>query len=113
MIDDGYAIHYSAVERGTPIYSSEGTEVGSVDQVLDNYDEHIFDGIVLRTTGGDLRFVDAPEVDRTAQRAVTLSITAAQVEELPPPEQDPPPSLAPSTRGGFLGRIFGGGRRKS
>lgn len=85
-IDDGHAVHYTAVERGTPVFSSDEIEVGTVQQVLDNYREHIFDGLVLRTTGGDLRFVDAPEVKRTAERAVTLSIPAASVEDLPPPE---------------------------
>ena len=33
--------------------------------------------------------MDAPEVARTAERAVTLSITAAQVAELGPPEEGP------------------------
>jgi len=60
VVDDGNAIHYSAVSRGTPVYAADGTEVGTVEQVVDNYREHILDGIVLRTTAGDLRFVDAP-----------------------------------------------------
>ncbi len=87
MIDDGHAVHYTAVERGTPVFSSDEVEVGTVDQVVDNYREHIFDGIVMRTAAGDHRFVDAPEVKRTAEKAVTLTITAAEVEQLPPPEQ--------------------------
>lgn len=87
MIDDGHAVHYTAVERGTPIYSSDEVELGTVDHVLDNYREHIFDGIVMKTTGGDYRFVDAPEVRRTAERGVTLNISAAEAEALPPPEQ--------------------------
>ena len=85
MIDDGHAVHYSAVERGTPVYSSDEVELGVVEQVADNYKEHIFDGIVMRTAAGDYRFVDAPEVKRTAEKAVTLTITAAEVEQLPPP----------------------------
>ena len=68
MIDDGHAVHYSAVERGTPIYSSDEIEVGTVEQIADNYKEHIFDGIVMRTPNGEYRFVDAPEVKRTAER---------------------------------------------
>ena len=89
MIDDGSAVHYTAVERGTPIFSSDEIEVGTVAQILDNYREHIFDGIVMRTPAGEYRFVDAPEVKRTAERAVTLSITAADAERLPPPEKGP------------------------
>lgn len=87
MIDDGSAVHYTAVERGTPIFSSDEVEVGTVEEILDNYREHIFDGIVMRTPAGDYRFVDAPEVKRTAERAVTLSLTAAEAERLPPPEK--------------------------
>ena len=89
MIDDGSAVHYMAVERGTPVYSSDEVELGTVEQILDNYREHIFDGIVMRTPAGEYRFVDAPEVKRTAERAVTLSITAAEAEQLPPPEKGP------------------------
>ena len=111
MIDDGQALHYSAVERGTPVYSSDEVELGRVDAVLDNYREHIFDGIVMETTEGDLRFVDAPEVKRTAERAVTLSITAAEGAELPPPETAPP-EFAPNLRAGKIGRFFGGGWKK-
>jgi hypothetical protein len=87
MIDDGHAVHYTAVERGTPVFSSDEVELGTVEEVVDNYREHIFDGIVMRTIAGEYRFVDAPEVKRTAEKAVTLTITAAESERLPPPEQ--------------------------
>ena len=50
--------------------------------MLDNAREHIFDGIVIDTDKGR-RFVDAPEVDRIFERAVVLSITAAEAEALP------------------------------
>jgi len=89
MIDDGSAVHYTAVPKGAPVYSADGVEVGRVEAMLDNYREHIFDGIVMRTHAGDYRFVDAPEVKRTAERAVTLSITAAEAEQLPPPDKGP------------------------
>ena len=111
MEDDGHAVHYSAVERGTPVLSSDGVELGRVDRVLDNYRERIFDGIVLKTAAGDLRFVDAPEVARTAERAVTLSITAAQAAELPPPEKAAP-SFAPNLRAGRVTRFLGGGWKR-
>jgi hypothetical protein len=105
MVDDGAAIHYSAVPRGTPVYGSDGTELGTVDRVLDNHREHILDGFVIRTRGG-LRFVDAPEVARTAERGVTLTITPEQVESLPPPP-DGAATLRPNLRAGRLGRLFG------
>jgi hypothetical protein len=110
-LDDGHAVHYTAVERGTPVISSDGVEVGKVDAVLDNYREHIFDGIVLETPAGDLRFVDAPEVRRTAERAVTLSITAAEAAELPPPEKGAP-EFGPNLKAGRVSRILGRGWKK-
>jgi hypothetical protein len=111
LIDDGHAVHYSAVERGTPVYSSDEVELGRVDAILDNYREHIFDGIVMETTAGDLRFIDAPEVKRTAERAVTLTITAEEAAALPPPEKGAP-EYRPNLRSGKIGRFFGGGWKK-
>jgi hypothetical protein len=112
MIDDGHAVHYTAVKRGTPVFSSDEVEVGAVDQIVDNYKEHIFDGIVLRTTAGDYRFVDAPEVKRTAEKAVTLTITAAQVEQLPPPEQGGFREFEVRKGAGKIARRLGMGWRK-
>jgi hypothetical protein len=111
VIDEGQAIHYSAVARGTPVYSADEVEVGKVDTVLDNVNEHIFDGIILEAKGGELRFVDAPEVARTAERAVTLTISAAEAEQLSAPDKAPPSYRADmKTMGkGRLSRLFGGG----
>ena len=104
-IDDGHAVHYTALRPGTPVYSSDEQRVGTVVEVLDNYREHIFDGLVMELSGGDRRFVDAPEVARTAERAVTLTITAAQCADLPPPPAGP-------GVGGTVRKLFGGRRRR-
>jgi hypothetical protein len=107
-IDDGQAIHYTAVQRGTPVYGSDEVEAGKVVEVLDNYREHIFDGIVIETSDGELRFVDAPEVARTAERGVTLTISAAEAEQLPPPESGP--GLLRPVAGRLRRRLFGARR---
>jgi hypothetical protein len=99
-VDDGHAVHYTAVQRGTPVYDSLEQETGKVVQVLDNYREHIFDGLVVETPDGSHHFVDAPEVARTAERGVTLTITADEVRRLPPPEKG-------SGAKGFLSRLLG------
>lgn len=85
-IDDGHAVHYSAVPTGVPVYSADEQVVGTVVEVLDNYREHIMDGVVFDDPGGVRRFVDAPEVARTAERGVTLTISAAEAAQLPPPD---------------------------
>jgi hypothetical protein len=112
MDDIGHAIHYTAVEPGTPVYSSDGTEVGRVEEMLDNHREHIFDGVVFVDRGGVRRFADAPEVARTAEGGVVLAIDAAEALLLDPPEKGPA-KLVPSPGGGLLGRLFGGARKRS
>ncbi len=87
MVDEGHSVHYSAVPPGTPVYGSDGVEVGRVETMLDNYREHIFDGVVFRDSGGQSRFADAPEVDRTAERAVTLNLSSEEAKQLGPPEK--------------------------
>jgi hypothetical protein len=111
MVDDGQAIHYSAVEPGTPVYALDGSEVGTVDQVVDNYREHILDGVVLRTNDGEIRFVDGPEVSRTAERGVTLTITPEAVAKLPPPESGAGTFRA-NVKTGRIGRLFGRGWKR-
>jgi hypothetical protein len=82
VTDDGHAIGYKVLKRGTPVRSSDGVEIGTVRRAQDNVREHIFDGIVIDTPDGR-RFVDAPEVARIFERAVVLTITAEQARELP------------------------------
>jgi hypothetical protein len=105
-IDDGHAVHYTAVTRGIPVYGSDEVEVGKVVEVLDNYREHIFDGLVVETADGVHRFVDAPEVARTAELGVTRTIPAAEAAVLPPPES------GPRLNTGAVKRLFGGLRRR-
>src|SRR3954471_7670057 len=82
--DDGLAVSYKGRRRGTPVRASDGVEAGKVRRVLDNARENIFDGLVVETRQG-MRFVDAPEVARIAELAVTLTITADEGAQLPAP----------------------------
>jgi sporulation protein YlmC with PRC-barrel domain len=107
----GTAIHYGAVEKGTDVYDSAGAKVGEVRQIVDNYNEHILDGIVITDNDGEERFVDGPEVSRTFERGVLLSIDAAAVAQLAPPE-DGPSVFGANTNTGRLSRLFGGAWKK-
>ena len=109
-MDDGVAISYKVLKSGTEVRSADGEVVGTVMRVLEADREHIFDGIVIRTNAGE-RFVDAPEVARIAERAVTLTITAAEAGQLPEPERGPPEYRA-DPDAGRLRRLFGGGWRR-
>jgi hypothetical protein len=108
--DEGHAISYKLLERGTAVHASDGERIGAVEQVLENPREHIFDGIVISTDHGP-RFVDAPEVGRITERRVSLLIDVAAAAELPLPEAGAPEFQARAARGP-LGRMFGPWRRR-
>jgi hypothetical protein len=108
--DEGPGISYKLLTRGTPVHARDGEPVGTVQRVLENEREHIFDGIVISTDAGE-RFVDAPEVARIAERRVTLSIDAAEAERLPDHEPGAPEYRA-DPGAGRLRRMLGGGWRR-
>ena len=74
--DDGDAIGYKVLRKGTPVTCADGVELGTVAEVRDNAREHIFDGLVVRTGDGRV-FVDAPEVDRIFERRVRLNVDSS------------------------------------
>ena len=108
--DHGDPISYHALQRGTPIFSSDDEELGTVERAIDNPKEHIFDGIVMRA--GERRvWVDAPEVARITERRVTLTIGAEEAAAL----TDYAPGAAEyraNVGGGRLSRFFGGGWKR-
>jgi hypothetical protein len=79
MDDDGHSISFKVLRRGTPIRSSDGVQLGTVRRVQEAKRENIFDGIVVDTSDGT-RFIDAPEVRRIAERAVTVTFEVAEAE---------------------------------
>jgi sporulation protein YlmC with PRC-barrel domain len=86
--DRGHRIAFEALDRGVPVVSSDGDEIGRVKKVMIVHEKHLFDGIVVKTPAGD-RFVDAPEVDEIYENIVTLKITAEEAAELPKPGANP------------------------
>jgi hypothetical protein len=105
--EHGDPIAYTALPPGTAIRSSDEREVGTVERVIDNSRENIFDGIVMRA--GERRvWVDAPEIARIYERAVLLTIDAQAAAELP--EYEPgAPEFRANPEAGRLKRFFGGG----
>jgi hypothetical protein len=79
-MDHGHAISFKVLRRGTPVLASDGVELGKVRRVQEAKRENIFDGIVIDTAQG-LRFLDAPEVVRIAERAVTVIFPAAEADQ--------------------------------
>jgi uncharacterized protein YrrD len=94
MSDDrGVPVSYLTLEPGTPVLTSDGAELGTVEHVLADADADIFDGIVI-SSGGGHRFVDAPQVAHIAAGGVTLVLDARAAEALPEPSANPPEMTA-------------------
>ena len=111
MTEHGDPISYQALQRGTAVVSSDAFELGTVERVIDNAKEHIFDGIVMRTDDG-LLWVDAPEVARITEGRVTLTLDAAAAKEQLTDYAPGAPEYRANVRGGRLSRFFGGGWKR-
>lgn len=104
---------YLAVEKGVPVYSSDGEKLGRVVKVLAAPNIDMFDGIVFDTTAGPggHRFVDAPEVEGIYENGVVLKIDAAAAADLSKPGANPGAISASAAdftgaRRGPLGRFW-------
>jgi uncharacterized protein YrrD len=91
MADYGAPSSYRALAEGTPVYSSDGANLGQVEHVLADQDTDIFDGIVIDRSvlPGGHRFADAALVEEIFERAVVLAVDAAGAERLPEPSENP------------------------
>ena len=99
-----------ALAVGTPVLSSSGTQIGTVEHVLQIPEEDLFDGIVLTTHHG-FRFIDSDRITAMTTVAIQCSLTDAEAAALPAPHgtqafhvnavQDIGPSLTAR-----LGRMF-------
>jgi hypothetical protein len=89
--DRGAPTSYLTLERGTPVFTSDGVEIGRVEHVLADADADIFDGLVIDTRRGPggHRFVDAPQVAGMAAGRVTLTLDSAAADALPEPGENP------------------------
>jgi hypothetical protein len=91
MEDLGAPASYLVLEKGTPVYSSDGEGLGEIEHVLADPEADIFDGIVIDRSvlPGGHRFVDAPRIDSIHERGVVLALDAAAAESLPEPSANP------------------------
>jgi hypothetical protein len=84
----GEPCSYLTLEEGTKVLSADGQEVGTVEHVLADEEEDIFDGLVIASAGHHL-FAEAALVDEMRARAVSLKLDAAGCQELPEPSENP------------------------
>jgi hypothetical protein len=87
-MSDDEAISYLAAERGTPVLSSTGSQIGTLEHVLAVPEVDVFDGIVIATKNG-LRFIDADYVARITRTRISSSLDDVQAAQLAPPDGAP------------------------
>jgi len=85
---DETAISYEAAAHGTPVLSSSGTQIGTLEHVLEVPQVDVFDGIVIATDGG-LRLIDADLVQEITRSYIRCNLDDAQASQLPPPDGPP------------------------
>jgi uncharacterized protein YrrD len=90
-VDLGPPISYLALENGTPVYSSDGEQVGRVVHVLAAVEQDLFEGIVIgeHLGPGGHRFVDADQIADIHSEGVVLKLDRAAAAELPEPSANP------------------------
>lgn len=85
---DDPAVSYQGAVPGTPVLSCTGTEIGTLEHVLEVPELSLFDGIVIATDWG-LRFIEADQVEMITIRHVRCRIDDAHAARLPPPDGSP------------------------
>ena len=98
------AVPYHAAVPGTPVMSRTGTEIGTLEHVLEMPGDGGFDGLVVATDWG-LRFIDAGEVDLITVRHVRCRLDDERAARVARPVRyatgmstDSGPSGAPDAR---------------
>ncbi|HET6152814.1 MAG TPA: hypothetical protein VFE15_07640 [Marmoricola sp.] len=116
MTDTSEPIAYTALKHGTPVQTNDGHVFAKVETVLVVEEVDVFDGIVVGTDHG-VRFVDADNVAAIFTTHVETTLSLADAETLPKPDQDAMYDVdASDDAGGSIadrfGRMFGRGKWK-
>ena len=100
-------VSWLLIEPGWKVLAADGSEVGTVKEIVGDSNADIFDGLAIATSKvGKPRYVPAERVGEITQGAVRLSLPPDQVEQLS--EYKEPPTSAiiePETKDSLWGRI--------
>lgn len=101
-------IAWKAIEKGTPVFSSDGRAVGKVSKIVGDVDADVFTGLAIsiHTFGAD-RFVESERVRGIYADRVDLALTKDEIESLPEHTETPAVRLRPGDgAGGLFSRLF-------
>ena len=110
-MSDETAVSYEGAVLGTPVLSSTGASIGTLEHVLEVRDLDLFDGIVVATHHG-VRFIDADRVTRITRSHLETDLDEAAADQLPAPDGPPVYHVDALQYSGHelrdvLGRLFG------
>jgi uncharacterized protein YrrD len=90
-MDLGNPASYLVLADGTPVLSSDGHKLGTVEHVLADADADVFDGVIVDMGAGPggHRFADAEQVEAIYEHGVVLSLDAVAAHDLPEPSENP------------------------
>lgn len=84
-MDLGDPVSYLGLEEGTPVFASDGRELGRVGRVVFDADADIFEGLIVEGDG-EPRFADGDDVVLAMhERGVVLAVDSAGARQLPAP----------------------------
>jgi sporulation protein YlmC with PRC-barrel domain len=84
-MDLGDPVSYLGLEEGTPVFASDGKEIGRVARVVFDADADIFDGLIVDGEGG-ARFADGDDIVLAMhERGVVLAVDSGAARRLPAP----------------------------
>jgi sporulation protein YlmC with PRC-barrel domain len=85
-VDLGDPVSYLALDTGTPVFASDGREIGRVAQVVADADADIFEGLVVDLDDGGRRFASGDDIVLAMHvRGVVLAVDSGGAESLPDP----------------------------
>jgi uncharacterized protein YrrD len=83
MSDSERPIAWLALDKGTPVYTSDGEEIGKVSTVVADVQKDIFSGISFKHGFlGSEHFVPADAIGELTDQGVHLNLSADQAQEL-------------------------------
>lgn len=86
MTDDAQ-IAWLALESGTAIHSSDGEQIGKVDQVIADRQKDIFSGITFKPgVMSNAVFIPADSIENLTKSSVHLSLSKDETDALEPYE---------------------------
>jgi uncharacterized protein YrrD len=100
-------VSWLVIESGWKVVDGAGNEIGTVQSVVGDSEEDIFNGLAVST--GLLertRYVPSERVRRITEGQVELSMTADELEQMDEHEEPPPSLEIEGEKAGLLSRIF-------